>query len=351
MGDMRDEINAAFDSAESEADEPIEASAPEETIEPSSEEEPVPGVDTETETEPVKETTLETPEIGGMAATGAEDSPTGEDNTAIKAPAGWTPQQREEWSKVPPQIQKHINDRETEIAAQMANTSSARQTHDRMEKLGQSFAPILAAEGVSDPVQAAQNLFSTVAQLRMGTPQQKAETVAGLISHYGIDIGTLDNALVGNQTEQPNAEMERMLDQRMAPVNQLMQQLQQVEQRNHQATRQQADNTVREFAKTAEFLDDLRGPTADIIDAAAERGQQMGLEQAYKIACQVDPQVSQIIKQREAQEALTGRTASLQGKSLAASSLNGRRGGSPSPGGPMSLRDQLNSAWDEANGG
>ncbi|MCP4450103.1 MAG: hypothetical protein GY809_01470, partial [Planctomycetes bacterium] len=177
-------------------------------------------------------------------------------------------------------------------------------------------------------------LFNTVAQLRMGSQAQKAEAVAGLIQHYGIDISTLDNVLVGNQTEAPNAEMERMLDQRMAPVNQLMQQLQQVEQQKNQQTQNEAAQTIKNFAPSAEFLDDVRGDMADLIDLAAKRGQSMTIEQAYEKACQLNPQVSEVLEQRKAQEALTGRTASLQGKALASSSLNGRRGGAPSTGGP-----------------
>ena len=354
MSTMRDEIDAAIEHVESNADEPIEVAGVEEATE---EETPaqVPGVGEETEAPEAQAPEVESPEAGGVesADTAEQGPPAAGDDKGIStpAPAGWSPQQREEWSKIPPNIQKHINDRETEIAQHMEHTSTARKTHDRMAQLGQSFAPVLAAEGVSDPLQAVEGLFNTVAQLRMGTAEQKAQTVAGLIDHYGIDITTLDNALVGSQTPAPNAEMERLLDQRMAPVNQLMQQLQQAEQSQQQATVQQAQQTVDQFAPNAEFLNDVRHDMADLIDLAAKRGQKMEIKEAYDKACALNPQVSQVIDQRKQQEALTGRTAALQGKQLAASSLNGRRGGTPSSGGPMSMREQLNSAWDEANGG
>jgi hypothetical protein len=90
---------------------------------------------------------------------------------------------------------------------------------------------------------------------------------------------------------------------------------------------------------------------ADIIDTAHRSGQEIDIQRAYDIACQLDPNVSQVLSQRKAQEALTGRTTSLQSKQLAASSLNGRRGGNPSTGGSNSLRDQLNSAWDDFSNG
>ena len=350
--DMREELNAAIEHVESGSDDPIEQSPVEETraeeVSEGEGAEKVPGFDPPAE----EETTEEAPSQDTLAQ---DEGVTGVDQatekTDIKAPLDWSPQQREEWSKVPVSIQEQITKREQEMADHMANTGAARQTHDRMSRLAQNFAPILAAEGVSDPVQAAEGLFNTVSQLRMGSTQQKAQAVAGLISHYGIDIATLDDALVGTQTESPNADMERLLDQRMAPVNQLMQQLQQVEQQQTQQTRAKATQTIQEFSKDAEFLNDLRVPVADIIDAASRDGRNIDLKQAYDIACQLDPNVSQVLAQRKAQEALTGRTSDLQGKQLAASSLNGRRGGNPSTGGSTSLRDQLNSAWDDLSNG
>jgi len=263
--------------------------------------------------------------------------------TGLKAPAGWTPQQREQWSKVPPDLQAHITARETEMATNIAGTSESRGTHDRMQKLGQSYAPIMAAEGVSDPVQAAEGLFQTASQLRMGNAQQKAQTIANLINHYGVDVGTLDNALVGKNEPAPQTEMEQMLDQKMQPFNQMMQMLEQAKTTSAEQVKTQAAQAVQEFSHNAEFLGDVRNDMADLIDMAHARGVEMPLQEAYNKAVALNPEITKVLEQRK----LMGGNTAIKAKQAAASSLNGRRSGvTAKPAGGGNLRDDLLSAFD-----
>ena len=262
----------------------------------------------------------------------------------VKAPAGWTPAQREQWSKIPSELQQQITAREAEIAKTMANSSDSRNVHDRMAKLGQSYAPIMAAEGVSDPVQAAEGLFQTVSQLRMGTPQQKAETIANLINHYGVDITTLDDALVGKpQQQSPQTEMERILEEKMAPFNQMMQLLEQAKGKSQTQVQESAQQSVQDFAKNAEFLGDVRNDMADMIDFAHSRGQEMSLQDAYNKAVAMNPEISKVLEQRK----IMGGNKALQQKRAASSSLNGKRSGlTAPPSGGTSMRDDITLALE-----
>ena len=312
--DLRESLAAQFDAAEIE-EEPAQEAAPEET-----------------------------PEEVVAAPEGSEEPPP--KDSSLKAPVNWSATEREQWSKIPGDVQERIHEREKDMATAMADTAQARTTQGRINQLGSEYASVLASEGVSDPVQAAEGLFKTVAQLRLGSPQQKAQQIAQLIEHYGVDVAALDNQLVNTPQAQQESELERMVQQRMQPYEQLMQQQQAFQQQQVQQVRTQADNQVAEFGKEHEFLNDVREPMAAMIDAAAGRGTNLKLKEAYNMACAIDPAISKILEQRKQQETLTGQKTALQAKQQAASTLNGRIGAVSSGTGAMSLRESLASSWD-----
>lgn len=268
-------------------------------------------------------------------------------NDSLKAPVDWGPKERESWSKIPRPLQDKIVAREKEMAEAMQSTGEARKTHQALSSLAQSYAPILAAEGAATPMAAIQSMFQTVAQLRMGSPTDKAQQVAHMIKHYGIDIGTLDSLLVGEQPQNnPNAQIEQMIDQRMAPINNLMQQANQQQQMAQQQTQQQATNDVIEFSKSNEFLADVRNDMADLIDLAAKHGRNLTMQEAYDRACALNPDVSAVIEERKRTESLLGNKQVLANKRSAASSMNGQPVGGGGSIAGASMRDTIANAWD-----
>jgi hypothetical protein len=266
-----------------------------------------------------------------------------------KAPVDWNAQQREHWSKVPPEIQQKITARETEMAQHMQGTAQARQTHDQLTQLATAYAPVIAAEGVSTPLEAVEGLFKTVAGLRMGTEQQKAQTVAQIIKSYGIDIGTLDDVLSGEPPSNPQAaQLDQMLDQRMAPVNQLLQQIENAKVQGAQRTQSDAETAVTTFEQHAEFLPDVRMDMADLLDLAAKNGRNLTLQEAYDRACALHPEVSKVMAKRSSVAALQGNQSTFDNKRNAASSLPRGRSGESGAGDNLSMRDALSAAWDGA---
>lgn len=295
-----------------------------------------------------------------QAATGdeKETEKKHKEGDSIPAPLSWQPKEREQWSKVPRPLQERIKARELEIEQTIAYTKDARAVHEHFGKLAQSYAPVLAAEGIQHPLQAVEGLFSTVAKLRMGTPHQKAEEITRIIQQYGVDIPTLDNVLSGTPIGQgqpaqgqPNAQLEQLLDQRLAPVNQFMEAIDKLQNQQQSQGRQQAQESVKEFAAQAEFLADVREDMADIIDLAAKRGVTLTLEQAYDRACAAHPQISEILQKRANDKLIIEGKQTLEQKQQAASSLSGRQSGSGGANAPTSLRDQLSQAWDEQQAG
>jgi len=268
-----------------------------------------------------------------------------EDGKFFKAPASWKPSEREAWTKVPVALQARIKAREAETENILRESAAARRTHDFMNQLGSSYAPVFAAEGVSDVPTGIKGMVDTIALLQNGSPVDKANKMAQLINHYGVDVSALDSALVGEAPENPQAfELQQLIDQKMQPVNQLLQRLNQSQQESIQQSQISAQQEVSNFK--GEFLSDVRNDMADLIDMAAARGQQMSLQEAYDKAVVLRPDLQKILTERKTNEEITGQRKNISNKMNAASSISGSRGGIAS--GSDSLRGAIEDAWDQA---
>lgn len=333
---MSDELRAKLEEAFDQYDDPAEEVVEETTSEPIEEEEEAPEEIQATE----EQTSDEPTELE------EEDKPV----EATKAPAGWTPTQKEKWKDVPADIQKTILDRDKEVDRVLHESAEDRKVAHSYQQMVSQYAPVFAAEGVNDPMQGLQGLINITAQLQMGSPQQKAERIAGLISHYGVDIQALDSMLAGEAPADPQmAQIQQMLDQRLAPVDQLMQTVQTTQQQSQQRNYDEAGQSIEAFAADPknEFFENVRNTMADFMDMAESRGESMSLQQAYDRACASDPEIAQVQASRRAQESQQSNAQSIQRKQNAASSISGRQDGQVQGAGDMSLRDTLEAAFDK----
>ncbi|RLC07579.1 MAG: hypothetical protein DRI24_24655, partial [Deltaproteobacteria bacterium] len=181
-----------------------------------------------------------------------------------------------------------------------------------------------------------------------GSPEQKAQQIAGFIKTYGVDIGMLDGMLAGaapSPEQQQNNQMQDMMDQRMAPVNQLLERINQAQTDRNSATNQQAGTDVNAFSEQAEFINDVRMDMADMMDMAAQRGQNMTLQQAYDKACAINPEISKVMADRVENARIMGNNQTVQQKMNAASSIHGEQGGTGGGSEDLSLRDMISAGF------
>ena len=375
MASMRDDLNAALDSVDGDYDETVQ------TIDDGGSEELSSGAATEGAEQDLQSLDGESAELSTEADTGEgeDDSLAGDpaaaadpeakgdgepvqpgdvtldakDKESVKAPIDWSPKEREDWSRIPRHLQDKIKQREADTANLMQETASARRTHNEFSGLVQQYGSVLSGVAGDTPMQAVESLFSTVANLRMGSPIQKAQVIADLVNDFGVDINALDTTLSGQMPEQGagseiETRLEQMLNERMAPFTQYEQQMQRQQQQQQETMQTGAVNEVKSFADggKAEFLNDVRMDMADLIEMAGNRGHNMGMEEAYNKACALNPQVSQVIEQRKQQAALTASQNSIGAKQTAASSIVGNRSGLNTGAGNLSMRDQIAAAWD-----
>ena len=319
---MRDAIAAAFE----EADEPLPtpaASEPAQASEPAAASEPVAAgaepagdpaaaqdLNALSEDKPADNEVVQQPERdeqGKFKKTeGVQAGPkSGPRQQGEKAPASWRPDIREHWGTLPEPVRAEIQRRETEVARTLQETAEARKTAEAVMKTIEPYQAFIKAEN-SNPLQAIDNLMSTAARLRTGTAPELAQLVAGIVNQFGTGrfgngfIEMLDSALAGQTPKQDPQQlaMEQVLNQRLAPVQQMLTQFQQAQIQQQQQATQAAQTEVQSFIERAEFGNDVREDMADIIEAAQRRGQNISLQDAYKKACLMNDSVRAVISQR-----------------------------------------------------
>jgi hypothetical protein len=299
-----------------------------ETHETTSEEETPPEEETKAEV-PAQEAESDTPPEPVEPAKTQKSSP----------PVGWAPAVKEKWNDLPDEVRESITTREREMAQNYEQNADARRLSEGFIRTMEPWQQLMASEGVQDPFQAITGLMQVTAELKMGTPQQKAQRLAGLVSHYGIDIEMLDQALT-NQLPQENAPPQ---DPR---IDQLYNYVQQMEAQRQDAVGGQANQLVAEFAKTHEFMDDprFRNTMADHLDVAKAHGRSMSMEEAHAAAMASLPEYQAVLEQRK----LVAGNQTVQKKRQAATSISGHQGGNMSKSASgNSIRDALLDAWED----
>jgi hypothetical protein len=247
-----------------------------------------------------------------------------------KAPASWRPDIREHWGSLPEPVRAEIQRRETEVARTLQETAEARKTAEAVMKTIEPYQAFIKAEN-SNPLQAIDNLMGTAARLRTGTAPELAQLVAGIVNQFGTGrfgngfIEMLDSALAGQTPKQDPQQLaiEQVLNQRLAPMQNMLTQFQQAQIQQQQQAAQAAQSEVSTFLERAEFGEDVREDMADIIEAAQRRGQNISLQDAYKKACLMNDNVRSVISQRAKARGAQQTTSAAQKARSAAVQVSG----------------------------
>ncbi len=247
-----------------------------------------------------------------------------------RPPASWKPEIREHWGSLPEPVRAEIARREVEVQRTLQETAEARKTVESIDRVISPYMSFIKAEG-SNPLQAIDNMMSTAAKLRTGTAPELATMMAQLINQFGTGrfgnafIEQLDGALAGQapRVDPQQAAIEQALNQRLAPVQQMLTQFQQAQVYQQQQVAERAQNEVAQFISQAEFGDDVREDMADLLEAAQRKGQSLTLQQAYEKACYLNDSVRKVMQQRQATQGASVTTQAAQRAKAAAVSVSG----------------------------
>lgn len=247
-----------------------------------------------------------------------------------RAPASWKPDIREHWSSLPEGVRAEIQRREVEVQRTLQETAEARKTAEAVMKTIAPYEAFIKAEN-SNPLQAIDNLMSTAARLRTGTAPELAQLVAGIVNQFGIGrfgnsfIEQLDSALAGQapKVDPQQSAIEQVLNQKLAPVQQMLTQFQQAQLMQQQQVQERAASEVEQFLAQAEFGNDVREDMADILEVAQRRGINMTLQDAYKKAVMMNDNVRSVLTQRAQAQKAQSQTQAAQRARSAAVSVSG----------------------------
>jgi hypothetical protein len=321
---MEDQLSAAFDEH---VEEESEDGEPESNGE-QSEDSPLAASADDTDTQPVEDKDVAV-------------SPEATEKTADleTAPSSLSPAAREAWKDVPDAVKKEVAKREKDFEAGIMKYSELAKRAQGMDQMLQPYQQVMQVNG--GPGQTIKGLLDVASALQLGAPAQRAQTVANLIERFGVDISALDNILSGKQPQaDPSQDMRAIAQHEAQRMFQAQQQQQQ--QANNQQMQGEIGTELQEFGKTNEFFEDVRQQMSLLMKADSDNPNTppMTLKGAYDVACQINPQVAEAIKIRNAGK-------SIAGKRKAAVSISGSPGG-PGEGQalPSTMEDQLSAAWD-----
>ena len=254
-------------------------------------------------------------------------------------PVGLSASAREAWKTADPAIKAELAKREKDFATGIQKYAESAQRAQAMDQALAPYQQLFAMNG-GRPAETINGLLQTASVLQMGSPVQRAQTVANLISQFGVDIRTLDGLLANGQVPE-DAPQQAQLPPDYEEMKQYVAQMKQREAQQAQVGQQQIMSEIQQFASNPqnEFYNDVAQDMADILEMAGKRNMNLPLDEAYRRACQLHPEVSKIINSRAA--------VPSQSKRRAASSVTGSPGGT----GDNSLQsdsiaDAISRAWD-----
>ena len=276
----------------------------------------------------------------------SEKAGKGKADSDESAPVGLPPAAREAWKDTPKPVREALAKREKDYEAGIMKYAGQAKKGDSIDQVIAPYRQLFAMNRTSPP-QMIGDVLGTAAMLQMGSPQQKATLVANMVKQFGVDIKALDAALVGEDPPE-ESQFEKMLNERLTPLQQQLQQYQHREQQYQQHEQQMVQRTHQEIASELqqfasnqrnEFYSDVKMDMADIMDMAANRNMNMSLQDAYERACKLHPEISKII---------ASRSSGMGRRKQAASSVRGGPGGTGDGLAGADLRSAIEAAWDTA---
>jgi hypothetical protein len=291
----------------------------------------------------------------GLVATPVEKAPAGLPAQPLglpepeRAPVNVPPGLRDQWAALPQPFKEYTLKRENEVNQALQESSMARQFAGRFMQAIAPFQQSIQAATGGDAMRAVTDLLGYDAQLRYGTAAEKAGTVARIIQNYGVDIATLDGALVGIAPENTGGTdpmlIQRAVQQALSP---LMNAAQQRQAQREQAAGAEITREIDAFKSDPknEFFEYVRNLMADVMEVASRNGEELSVADAYERACLLHPEVRKVIVGRQNGQSAQTLTQAAQRAKSAAVSVKGSGAvvGSPEPSEPLSVRAAIEKA-------
>jgi hypothetical protein len=243
----------------------------------------------------------------GEASKDSANAPTPE---VPRPPPTLKPKTRAAWASLPAEVREELLQREGEVSTTLSRTAQAR-------KMGEAFEKVIAPYRQhiqGDPTQVVGTLLGLAHRLDKGSDDDKAQVVAGLIRSGRVPLERI-NAYLGEEPPPQQRQQQAPQEFRDPRLDQFVGQMRERMQAQHA-------KQVAEFALKAPHLDEpmltpsgqqmlgpdgqpvlVRDVAADFIESYGNRGIALPLEDAYKMAIALHPELSRQQQQAESAKA------------------------------------------------
>lgn len=367
--DLREELGKALDASDETVTETVEPAAPAEvpaetqaeTAAPAKSETPNDGRARDEHGRFVKSEKQAAEESKGaeqVAVPGTEAAPAAEAPAQTQQPSvdlppsTWTATAKAEYAKLPEVVRNEIKKRESDFQKGIGQYKQAADFGSRIDGVLRPYAQIIREKG-GTPEGVISSLLQTAYALQTGTPQQKAQLLLQTAQQYGADMTIFGQKPAdGQQQQDPN--IEAIIQQRLAPVlqelNQFKSQFTTTQQQREQQEQQTLASQIEAFRTATDergqpkhvYFDNVRGTMAALIDS----GDAKTLEEAYGMACRAHPEVSKLVfaeqrKQEDAQRLAEQRRLAEEAKRANTVNAQGQGGVGIADTSKVTLRDEL----------
>lgn len=201
---------------------------------------------------------------------------------ALGAPSTWTKEAIAEWSQIPPRSQQEILKREEDMHRGLEQYKGAAEIGQKYEAVAEPYRAMLTAENI-DPVQLFNSFAANHYLLSEGSPEQKVELAANMLSHYGVEVTDLID-YIGEQILNPVDPRVAKLE---AELNGLKQNFTQQATKSTEAQQQAALSEIEKFAADPAhpYFNELVADVAGLMEA----GVAQTLQEAYEKAVYANP--------------------------------------------------------------
>lgn len=252
-----------------------------------------------------------------------------------RAPAAWKALSREHWSKVPPEIQRELVKRENEVNVRLQQDAEARNGFQMFQRVVGPYEGLIRARG-AEPIAVVDSAVRAYVGLHTSPPHIQAQMLANMAHGLGVPVDALDQALANllGGKQPPQQQPQQPVIDEAAIERRLLERFE----------KQRTLQEVNSWSSGKEFLDEVRETMQGLLLAAAQRGQELTLDQAYERACRAEPDISHVLEQRKAAEAQKAQSAKVAQVRNAASSVTPRPAVVMNGEGPKGMRDYIEAA-------
>lgn len=275
----------------------------------------------------------------------SEENPEVVSEKSVAIPQSYGTAVKAQWSKLPPDIQKDLIERDQAFHKKLTEHDEDRNFGKQMKDVVTPYIAQIRAEG-AEPAQAVSSLLNMAHVLRVGSPQQKSDLLLRTAQTFGVD---LRQAL---QVQQAQPQMHPALLQALQKVEALEGKLSHAETLKKQQEDAEIQSQIKTFSsdpKNAHF-ETVRAHMASLLQSGLAKD----LQDAYDQAVYANPHTRSTLLEAQKAESDGKRVAEQKARAEAArkagSSIKGAPGITATKNGQikgLDLRSTIRSAMSE----